>query len=107
MHVDEDDEDKHAAALRNVSNLLDDLGEETEVEVVAHSGGIGLCLSDSPQADTVQTLIGRGVVIAACQNTLRGRGVDHERLAQGVVTVAAGIGELVRKQRDGWSYVRP
>ena len=95
MHVGEDDEDKHAAALRNASNLLDDLGEDTEVEVVAHSGGIGLCLSDSPQAETVQTLIVRGVVVAACENTLRGKGIEHERLAQGVVTVAAGIGELV------------
>lgn len=106
-HVSEDGQGKHAAVLRNVGNLLDDLGDDTPVEVVAHGDGIWLCLADSPQADTTQSLIGRGVVFAACQNTLRGKDIGPERLAGGVVTVPAGIGELVRKQRDGWAYVRP
>lgn len=107
VHVNEDDVARHAAALRNVGNLLDDLGDGTAVEIVAHSGGIGLCLSDSQQADMVQTLIGRGVVVAACENTLRGKDIGRDRLADGVVTVPAGIGELVRRQRAGWAYVRP
>lgn len=107
VHVDEAAEDKHAAVLRNVANLLDDLGGDTPVEIVAHGAGIGLCLPDSGQVDTVRELLRRGVVVAACENTLRTKGIELERLTPGVVTVPAGIGELVRKQRAGWSYVRP
>lgn len=107
VHVDEPGDDKHAAVLRNVSNLLDDLGDDTLVQIVAHGPGIGLCLTDSAHTDQVRSLIERGVVVAACQNTLRSREIGPDQLTPGVVTVPAGIGELVRKQRDGWAYVRP
>lgn len=52
-------------------------------------------------------LISRGVMVAACENTLEANGIDRDRLAAGVVTVLSGIGELVRKQQEGWAYVRP
>lgn len=107
VHLDEDGEAKHQALLRNLGNVLDDLGAGTEVELVAHGAGIGLCLADSPQAEGLQALIARGVVVVACENTLRHQGIDPERLAAGVVTVPAGIGEVVRKQYQGWAYVRP
>jgi intracellular sulfur oxidation DsrE/DsrF family protein len=47
------------------------------------------------------------VVVAACENTLEMKGIGRDRLAAGVVTVPSGIGELVRKQQQGWAYVRP
>jgi intracellular sulfur oxidation DsrE/DsrF family protein len=107
VHLDEEGDTKQTSVMRNVSNLLDDLDGDTEVELVAHGPGIGLCLSDSPQAATLQGLIRRGVTVAACENTLRAQNIDRNRLAGGVVPVPAGMGELVRKQRHGWAYVRP
>lgn len=107
VHLDEGGDDKHEAVLRNIAYLLDDLGGQLTVELVAQGPGIGVCLSDSPQADTVQALIGRGITVAACENTLRSKGIGIDRLAAGVVTVPAGIAELVRKQQLGWAYVRP
>ena len=107
VHVDEAAETKHEAVLRNISNLMDDLGTGTTVEVVAHGPGIGLVLKDSPYADTVQGLIARGVVIAACENTLAMKSIPPSSVAPGVITVPAGVGELVRKQREGWAYLRP
>jgi intracellular sulfur oxidation DsrE/DsrF family protein len=106
VHIDEPGEAKHQAVLRNVANLLDDL-PGTTVEVVAHGQGIGLCLADSPVAKTVQGLLARGVIVAACENTLTGLSIERSALAAGVVTVPAGVGEVVRKQREGWSYLRP
>lgn len=107
VHVAEADHGKHAAVLRNVRNLLEDLGADTPVEVVVHGDGIGLCLSSSPHAEAVQGLIDAGVVVAACRNTLTGKQIDLDELNRGVTVVPAGIGELVRKQRAGWAYVRP
>ncbi|MHB1596498.1 MAG: DsrE family protein [Streptosporangiaceae bacterium] len=107
VHLDEEGGAKHQSVLRNVANLAADLGDQTAVELVAHGPGIGLCLADSPEAEDLQELIGRGVVAAACENTLKAKGIGRDRLAAGVVTVPSGIGELVRKQQQGWAYVRP
>ncbi len=107
VHLDEDGEDKHRALLRNVGNLVRDLGDQTTVELVAHGPGIALCLADSVLAEELQALIARGVVAAACENTLTTKGIARERLAAGVATVPSGVGELVRKQWQGWAYVRP
>lgn len=107
VHVDEAGDDKHESVLRNVANLLNELGDGTPVEIVAHGPGIDLCLPDSSTADSVRSLLARGVIVAACENTMRSRAIAPEALTPGVVTVSAGIAELVRKQRDGWAYVRP
>lgn len=107
VHVAESDLDKHGAVLRNVGNLLEDLGPGTAVELVVHGAGIGLCLSSSPHAQSVQRLIDAGVVVVACRNTLTAKQIDLDELGRGVTVVPAGIGELVRKQRAGWAYVRP
>lgn len=107
VHLDEGEPAKHQAVVRNMGNLLEDLGEGAQVELVAHGPGVALCLADSPHTGALRALIDRGVVVAACENTLAAQGIDRSRLAEGVVTVPAGIGELVRKQLQGWAYVRP
>ena len=107
VHLDEGEQAKHEAVVRNIENLLDDFGGALSVELVTHGPGVGLCIADGPQVAAVQGLIARGVTVAACQNTLRAQGIDRSRLVAGVVTVPAGIGEVVRKQQEGWAYVRP
>lgn len=107
VHLDEEGEDKYRAVLRNVGNLVTDLGDEVMVELVAHGPGIGVCLTDSSLAEDLQGLMGRGVVVMACENTLEMKGIARDRLAAGVATVPSGVGELVRKQQQGWAYVRP
>lgn len=107
MHLDEAERDKHQAVVRNMGNLLDDLGDGSPVELVTHGPGVALCLADSPVADGLRRLMDRGVVVTACENTMQSLDIDRSQLAPGVVTVPAGIGELVRRQRQGWAYVRP
>ena len=107
VHLDEAGQDKHAAVLTNIANLLSELGDTTPVELVCHGPGVDLCLRGGPAGEQLEALIGRGVTVAACRNTMRGRGITPEQLASGVVVVPAGVGELVRKQRQGWAYLRP
>ncbi len=108
VHLDEPDAKKHEAVLRNVRNLLEDLGEDrSEVELVAHGLGLDLLTGDTGLGGQLAELAARGVVLAACENTLRERGIPRERLLAGVSLVPSGIGELVRRQREGWQYVRP
>jgi intracellular sulfur oxidation DsrE/DsrF family protein len=107
VHLDEPGQDKHAAVLRNVTNLLDEMGPGLEVEVVAHGPGIGVCLRDNPVAEIVRDLLARGVMVAACANTMRQNGIGPDELVDRVVVVPAGVAELVRRQHSGWAYVRP
>lgn len=107
IHLDEDGDAKHEAILRNIANLIEDLGGDLRIELVAHGPGISIALSEHSLVEHVRSLIDRGVVIVACENTLLIKNIDRSRLTQGVQTVPSGMGELVRKQQEGWAYVRP
>ena len=107
VHLDEAEPDKHASVLRNIGNLLDELGDGTEIELVVHGPGLAAAITDSPHAARVRELLSRGVSVAACANTMREKHVSADALIEGVHVVPAGIAELVRKQREGWAYVRP
>jgi intracellular sulfur oxidation DsrE/DsrF family protein len=107
FHLDEADPTKHALALRNMANLLDDLGEGTPVELVMNGPGLGAGLADAPHADRMRELLGRGASVAACANSMRDNEVSVEQLIEGVHVVPSGVGQLVTRQREGWAYLRP
>lgn len=107
VHLDEADPAKHAAVLGNITNLMEELADGSPVELVVHGGGLGAALADGPEADRVRHLLGQGLGVAACANTMRRDGVTPERLVEGVAVVPAGLAQLVRRQRQGWAYVRP
>lgn len=97
----------HERLLRSVGNLLADLqGEGVEVEVVAHGPGLDLLLPAAASAADVRALQERGVTFLACENTLRSRHLAIEDLPAGVRAVPSGVGHLVRRQSEGWSYLR-
>lgn len=96
-----------SAALNNVENLRKALGDGTRVAVVAHGKGIGLYLdADDALAARVRTLLAQGVELCACANTLRRLGVAPEALPAGVRVVDSGVAEVVRRQEQGWTYLR-
>jgi intracellular sulfur oxidation DsrE/DsrF family protein len=107
VHLDEADPGKHEAVLRNISHLLAELGEDTPVELVVHGPGLAAVLAGAADADQVGRLLGRGVSVAACGNTMRQQGVTAGELITGVSVVPAGLAQIVRRQREGWAYVRP
>lgn len=105
--VVESDPALHERLLRQVVNLLADLGPDgLEVEVVAHGAGLDLLLPGGPAAAVIGDLQDRGVVFRACANTLRSRELEPGDLLAGVLTVPSGVGAIVRRQSQGWSYLR-
>lgn len=109
FHLDEGARARAVMTLANIENLLADLGEDrVEVELVANGEGI-LALLKSPNLHGahVEKLAARGVRFLACANSLRQMGVAAEALLDVVEVVPAGVGELVRRQAEGWAYVRP
>jgi len=108
IHVNFSDSERQKHGLKNVANMLQEVGDKFEIEVVCHGGGIGLLVKDQSQhAAEVERLSKVGVRFAACENTMRGKSISKESLLPGVVTVPSGAVEVVRKQQDGYGYFKP
>lgn len=107
VHLDEAAPEKHASVLHNISNLLNELGADTQIELVVHGPGLSAATKEAPHAIRVRELLDRGITVAACANTMREKNISTDSLIEGVQVVPAGIAELVRRQREGWAYVRP
>jgi intracellular sulfur oxidation DsrE/DsrF family protein len=93
--------------LTNVENLRKSLGDSTEIEVVAHSKGLGLLVAkDNTLADREKKLAESGVIFAACENTMKKKNVTKDQLVPFAKTTDSGVAEVVRKQEAGWSYIK-
>lgn len=108
MEVSIDDVKAWDAVLNNIDNLRNAFGPgATTVGLVAHGGGLGMLLgSNQAQAERMGRLAGDGVVLAACENTMRRKKVSRADLLPFATTVDSGVAEVVRKQEEGWSYVK-
>ncbi|MFC5994808.1 DsrE family protein [Pseudonocardia hispaniensis] len=105
FHVADGEPLGHETALRNVRNTMDDL-PGAAVCLVAHGPGLRLLTGETGFGAGVEELAAAGVEVLACRNTMKRLGVAENALRAGVGTVSAGIGELVRRQEQGWAYVR-
>lgn len=93
--------------LRQLENLLTDLGEKhVTIDVVAYGRGLPLLISaDASCMPAHAALDHPGVRFFACANSMRSRGVGTEDLVPGALTVPSGVGHSVRRQRQGWNVL--
>lgn len=96
------------ALLKNLENLLAHYGDGgAQFEVVAHGPGIGLMLKTNAKlAARMEALARRGVVFAACANTMKNKGIAKTQLLPFVTVVPAGVAEVIEKQEAGWAYIK-
>jgi len=108
VEVNVEGSDAWVGALNNIENLQRAFAPaEVQVEAVSHGKGLGMLLkSNLALRERLEQLSARGVVFAACQNTMRKRNVTKDDLFPFVVTVDSGVAEVVRKQEAGWSYLK-
>lgn len=109
FHLDEAEKAQVQLVLNNIKNLIVDVGRKSvEIELVANGPGV-LALLKTPNlhGEDVDRLAGLGVRFLACANSMDVRGVSEETLLDAVEVVPAGITVLVKRQAQGWAYVRP
>ncbi|MEO7009241.1 MAG: DsrE family protein [Caldimonas sp.] len=108
FQVSDGDPSKWNLALNNVRNMQTELpDEESDIEVVAYGPGIGMLKGDSPVAHRVVETLKHGVKVVACENTMRGQKLVYADMLPDIGYVPAGVVELVRKQQQGYAYIRP
>ncbi len=95
-------------ALNNAKNTQDELGAgHIEIEIVAYGPGIGMLKLDSVVNSRLADAAKAGVKIVACENTMRNQKLTKADMHPSASFVASGVVELVRKQSEGWAYIRP
>jgi uncharacterized protein len=108
MQVSDADTGKWNLALNNARNLQSDLGAKNiEIEIVAYGPGIGMLKLDSVVGNRVGEALAAGVRIIACENTMRGQKLARSDMLDGIGYVDAGVVEIIRRQQQGWAYLRP
>ena len=93
--------------LNNIRNLIGGMAPEpVEVEVVAYGPGIAFLKKDGMDAADIQKLESPHVHFVACGNAMRKQHLEASDLVAGSEVVPAGIVEVVKKQEQGWSYIK-
>ena len=116
FHVDENDPKKMNITLNNAANLnkyYQDKGEEAQIEIVTYGPGLMMLHArKSPVKERIASFAQNfdNVSFKACANTMKKMkkksGKDVPLLPQAEV-VASGVMHLVKRQEEGWSYIRP
>lgn len=109
IQVSDNDPQKWNLALNNARNVQADLGgpEATALEIVVYGPGIGMLKADSPVAKRVADALAAGVRVVACENTMKGQKLTYADMLPHIGYVGSGVVELMKKQREGWAYIRP
>jgi len=108
IQVSDGDASKWNLALNNARNIQTDLGERNaEIEIVAYGPGIGMLKLDSPVANRIGEAKDAGVRVMACENTMKAQKLARADMLTGIGYVGAGVVEIMRRQQEGWAYLRP
>jgi len=94
--------------MNNVRNTQKGLnGLPQTLEIVAYGPGIDMLRFDSIVADRVQDAIKSGVLVKACETTMKAKHLTREDLQSNLGYVPSGVIEIIERQREGYAYIRP
>lgn len=110
FHIDE--LNKWNLTLKNVKNLLDAIGSDNFIiEVLANAEAVkAYILNKEDELNIMQlmkNLSERGIKFIACNNALKAFNIKQEDLINFVHIVPVGVLELVKKQTEGYGYIKP
>lgn len=106
FHLTSNDTLVHKATIKQINNILT-AAPNSKIEVVCHSHGLSfLVAAQTKQAAKIKEYKAKGVEFMACENTMRDQKVKREDLLPESGTVPSGVMEVVKKQEQGWSYLR-
>jgi intracellular sulfur oxidation DsrE/DsrF family protein len=98
---------EHKGFLNNLKNLKEGWGDSVQVEVVVHGPGIDLVTKGKSTGKMeIQMMMEKGVRFVVCRNTMKQRNISEEQIIPNVGFVQMGVGEIILKQEQGWSYLK-
>ena len=102
------DTDSWNQLLGNIGNARTAFQRDgVEIEVVFYGKGLSALLkTNAAYEERLKKAAADGVVLAACQNSMRLRKVTSQDIFPFSTEVDSGVAELIRKQEAGFSYIR-
>ena len=95
-----------AAVFRQMNNVRAEM-PDVELEVVFHGKGIYTLMKDSIQfRSRIKIAKEMGVSMVVCNNSMKRLKIDAKELASEVVIVPSAMAQLIKKQAQGWSYIK-
>jgi len=108
FQVSDADPAKWALALNNAQNVQAELGKENVlVEIVAYGPGLGMLKAESKVEGRLAQALEANVGLIACENTMHNTKTTKADMYSGITYVTAGVTHLMKRQREGWAYIRP
>jgi uncharacterized protein len=107
FQVTDNDPARWNMILNNMTNLREGVGSEgAEIELVAYGPGVLMLKADSPVRQRIAEALKSGVKVNACQNTMQGMKLVPADMLPEIGYVPSGVVEVMRKQQQGWAYIR-
>ena len=107
FQVTDNDPARWNMILNNMVNLKEGVGSEgVEIELVAYGPGIHMLKADSPVKHRIADAVKSGVQVNACQNTMNGMKLTPADMQAEIGYVPSGVVEVMKKQQQGWAYIR-
>jgi intracellular sulfur oxidation DsrE/DsrF family protein len=108
LQVSDDDPVKWNLALNNAQNMQQALGKDkVKIEIVAYGPGLKMLKADSRVAARLNAALDSSVELAACGTTMKKMKITKADLIGGATVVPGGVIEIMKRQSEGWSYIRP
>jgi intracellular sulfur oxidation DsrE/DsrF family protein len=108
IQVSDGEPTKWNLALNNVKNVQEDLGaKNVDIEIVAYGPGLGMLKVDSVVANKIADALASGVSVIACENTMKNQKLTRDDMLPKIGYVPAGVVQLMKRQQQGWAYIRP
>jgi hypothetical protein len=108
FQVSDNDPVKWNLALNNAKNVQVDLGKENvQIEIVAYGPGLAMLKAESPVAGRLAGALDDNVGLIACENTMQNNKVSRDEMYGGIAFVMAGVTHIMKRQQEGWAYIRP
>ena len=94
--------------LNQIENLKKGFApDKVEIEVVTHGDAGGFVLAkNTALSERIQKIEATGVQFSLCANTQKKNNIKPEEITPGVTIVPAGIVQVIKRQEEGWSYVK-
>ena len=108
IQVSDNDPAKWTLALSNAKNVQQDLGKDNvQIEIVAYGPGLAMLRAESKVAAGLAGALDDSVGLIACENTMQNNKVTRDEMYGGISYVQAGVTHIMKRQREGWAYIRP
>jgi len=108
FQVSDNDKARWELVLNNARNVQAELGKSNvEIEIIAYGPGLAMLKAESPVAGGLARALDDSVGLIACENTMKTRKVSRDAMYAGITYVTAGVTHIMKREQEGWAYVRP